>query len=307
MKKLTTKQVLLVTIGISAVLVAIGIITSDAGIIGNAIILSTFIIASPILYIRYKRFREFKEMEEKFPNFLRDLIESIRAGLPLHKAVISASKINYGTLSKEVNKMANQLSWGMPIDKVLNQFAQRVKSSKRMTSGVQIILQSYLSGGDVISTMDSVADSQLMLIETEKEKSSSLSQYVIVMYAISLIFIGIVVSVNKLMVPIFGLSQQGSEFGLLNPCETCSGLECSVCSLFETTSGNVFGMDPTSIGAYYTALFFFMSIMQAIFSGLVAGQISEGSAIAGVRHSLILASITFGVFSILVRLGILGV
>jgi len=307
MKKLTTKQTLLITIGISTILVAIGIITSDAGIIGNAIILSTFIIATPILYIRYKRFREFKEMEEKFPNFLRDLIESVRAGLPLHKAIISANRINYGTLSKEVNKMANQLSWGMTIDKVLNQFIQRVKPSKRMTSGTQIILQSYLSGGEIISSMDSVADSQLILIETEKEKSATLGQYVIIMYAISLIFIGIVVAVNKLMVPLFGLSQQGAEFGLSNPCTACSGVECTVCSLFETTSGNVFGMDPTSIGAYYTALFFYMSIIQAIFSGLVAGQISEGSAIAGGRHSLILASITFGVFSILVRLGILGV
>jgi len=306
-RKFTTKQILLITIGISAMLIAIGIITSDTGIIGNAIILSTFLIATPILYVRYKRFREFKEMEENFPNFLRDLIESLRAGLPLHKAVISASKISYGTLSKEVNKMANQLSWGMSVDKVLNQFAQRVKDSKRMTSSVQVILQSYLSGGDVTSTLDSVADSQLILIETEKEKTSTLSQYVIVMYAISLVFIGIVVAVNKLMVPIFGLSQQGAEFGLSNPCDACSGLECSVCSMFKATSGNVFGLDPDSIGSYYTALFFFMSIMQAIFSGLVAGEISEGSVIAGARHSLILASITFGVFSILVRLGVLGI
>lgn len=307
MKKLTTKKILFITIGISGILVAIGIITSDAGIIGNSIILSTFIIATPLLYIRYKRFREFKEMEEKFPNFLRDLVESVRAGLPLHTAIISANKINYGTLSKEVNKMSNQLSWGMSIDKVLNQFAQRVKSSKRMSSGIQIILQSYLSGGEVVSTMNSVADSQLTLIETEKEKSATLSQYVIVMYAISLIFIGIVVAVNKLMVPIFNLSEGGAEFGLQNPCGQCSGLECSVCSLFEVASENVFGLDPTSIGAYYTALFFFMSIVQAIFSGLVAGQISEGSAIAGARHSMILASITFGVFSIFVRVGLLGV
>lgn len=307
MKKLTTQKILFITIGISIILIVIGILTSDTGIIGNAIILSTFIIATPILYHRYKRFREFKEMEEKFPNFLRDLIESLRASLPLHKAIIGTNRINYGTLSREVNKMSNQLSWGMPIDKVLKQFAQRVKSSKRMTSGIQIIIQSYMSGGDVISTMDSVADSQLILIETEKERTSMLSQYVMVMYAISIIFIAIVVGVNKLMVPIFGLSQQGSEFGLLNPCGQCSGFECSVCSLFETTSDNIFGLDPTSIGAYYTSLFFFLSIIQSIFAGLVAGEISEGSAIAGARHSLILASITFGVFSIFVRLGLLGV
>jgi len=306
MKKLTTKQILLITIGISTVLIAIGIITSDTGIIGNSIILSTFIVAAPILYIRYKRFREFKEMEEKLPNFLRDLVESLRAGLPLHKAIINGSKINYGTLSREVNKMSNQLSWGMPVDKVLIQFAQRVKDSKRMNSGIQIILQSYLSGGEVVSTMDSIADSQLVLIEAEKEKSATLSQYVIVMYAISLIFIGIVVAINKLMVPIFGLSQQGAEFGLTNPCDACSGFECSVCSLYHNTAGNIFNLDKSNIAAYYTSLFFFMSIMQAIFSGLVAGEISEGSLVAGARHSMILASITFGVFSILVRLGLLA-
>ncbi len=307
MKKLSTKQILLITIGISFVLVTIGIITSDAGIIGNAIIISTFVIAAPILYVRYKRFREFKEMEEKFPNFLRDLIESIRAGLPLHKAIISSSKINYGILSREVNRMANQLSWGMPIDKVLNQFSQRAKASKRMTSGIQVILQSYLSGGEVISTMDSVADSHLTLIETEKERASTLSQYVIVMYAVSIIFIGIVIAIGRLMVPIFNLAGQGAEFGLVNPCDSCSGPACSICSAYELTSGSVFGLDVTKIGSYYIALFFYMSIVQAIFAGLVAGQISEASIIAGVRHAMILASITFGVFSILVRLGILGV
>ncbi len=306
MKKLSAKQTLAITIGISLVLVSIGIITSDAGIIGNVIILSTFVIAVPILYSRYKKYRELKEMEEKFPNFLRDLVESIRAGMPLHKAIMSADKISYGRLSKEVDKMSKQLSWGMPIDKVLVQFAKRVGGSRRMTSGIQIILQSHFSGGDVVSTMESVADSNLTLIETEKERSSALSQYVVIMYVISIIFIGIVVAVVKLMAPIFDLSQGGSEFGLSNPCDACNGIECSVCALYEGVSGNVFGINAVSITAYYTALFFFMSMMQAIFSGLVAGEISEGSLTAGARHSIILASITFGVFSILVRLGILG-
>ncbi len=305
-RRFTARQVLFITIGISASLIAIGIATSDTGIIGNAIILSTFIIAAPILYVRYKKFREFKEMEEKFPNLLRDIIESIRAGLPLHKAIMSAEKINYGSLSKEVNIMSKQLSWGMPVDKVLTQFAQRVKGSKRMASAIQVTLQSYMSGGDVVSTMDSIANAQLTLIETGKERSSTLNQYVIVMYVISIIFIGIVVAVNKLMIPIFTISQQGGEFGLSNPCSACVGLECGVCVVYDTTSANVFGLDSGSINAYYTALFFYISIIQAIFSGLVAGVISEGSAVAGARHSMILASVTFGVFSILVRLGVLG-
>lgn len=306
MNEKKSKRVLIATIAISFVLVSVGIITSDAGIVGNAIIFSTFLIATPILYVRYKKFREFKEMEEKFPNFLRDVAEGLRAGIPFHKAIMASNKINYGRLSREVLKMSNQISWGMPIDKVLRQFADRMKDSKRMVSGIQIILQSHLSGGNVVSTIDSVSDSQLTLTETEKEKTSTLSQYVVVMYAITFIFIGIVVAVNKLMIPIFNISQ-GSDFGLSNPCDTCSGITCSVCSLYDTTSTNIFGIKPGNIGGYYTSLFFFMCIVQAIFAGFVAGQISEGSIIAGSRHAMILASITFGVFSILVRVGLLGV
>ena len=65
MRPLTPQQILYVSIGISVVLVAVGIITADAGIIGNVIILSTFIIATPVLYFRYKKFRESKEMDRQ--------------------------------------------------------------------------------------------------------------------------------------------------------------------------------------------------------------------------------------------------
>ncbi|MBI2084289.1 MAG: type II secretion system F family protein [Candidatus Aenigmarchaeota archaeon] len=306
MKKLTTNQVLLISIGVSAALIIVGLISADSGILGNSIILSTFIIAAPILFVRYKQFRELKEMEEKFPSFLRDLIESIKAGLPLHKAIVNASKINYGSLSSEVNRMANQISWGVPVDKVLRQFSERVKDSKRINASTQVILESYLAGGNVVFTLDTVADSQLKLIDAEKEKESTLGQYTLIMYAVSLVFIVIVVALNKLMVPIFELSAQGSEFGIINPCDACAGLQCGICFLFQGTSSTIFKIDSTSIAAYYISLFFYMSMIQAIFSGLVAGQISEGSMIAGLRHSLILSSITFGTFSILVRLGLLG-
>ncbi len=305
MKKLTSTQIFLASIGVSAVMILIGILLHDAGIVGNAIILSTFLLITPILFVRYKKYREFKEIEEKFPNFLRNLIESIRAGLPLHKAIVNANKVNYGTLSREVLKMSNQISWGLSVDKVLMQFAERMKGSKRINASIQVILESYLSGGDVISTMETVADSQLLLLDVEKEKAATLNQYVIVMYAISFIFIGIVVAMNKLIIPIFSNFQE-SQFGVTNPCNICTGLECNVCSAFEVTSTSLFYLEPGSIGVYYTALFFMMSMIQAIFSGLVAGQISEGSFVSGLRHSLILASITFGTFSILVRVGLLG-
>lgn len=303
----TISKTLLITLLISAILLTIGIASSDTGVIGNTIIISTFVIAAPLFFLKYKRFKEIKDMEEKFPIFLRDLIESIRAGMPFHRAILNTNKARYGALSKEVKKISDQISWGITVDKALDQFADRIKTSRRLYLAIRIIRESYLSGGNVVSTLDSVGEGQLTLVEAEKEKSSMLSQYVVLMYAISIIFVIIVMGINKLMVPIFKVSQQvGGEFGIKNPCETCAGFGCQLCGMYTGTASTVFSLDPSGIAAYYTSVFFFMSMVQSIFSGLVAGQISEGSAIAGFKHSLILVGIIFGLFSIMVRLGLFG-
>jgi len=282
----------------------------DVGIIGNAVILAALIIAIPQFLIRYEKYRRIREMEDRLPLFLRDIIEALRSGMPLHKAITMASGIDYGKLSDEVEKMSNQLSWGLPIDEVLSQFSDRVRSSKRLFTSARILREARVSGGDLVATMDSIADNSNILSDSEKERKSLLNQYVLMMYAISLIFIIIVIAINNLMIPIFevGGEVEGSVLGVSNPCMSCGGFECSVCGLFEATSTWIFGIeDPTVIGAYYISLFFFMSIIQSFFSGLIAGQISESSILAGFKHSIILVGITFGAFSVLLRLGVLGV
>jgi flagellar protein FlaJ len=304
--ELTTKA-LLASAGISGLLIVVGIVSNDIGVLGNAIILSTFITAVPQLLMRYERYRALKEMEDRFPIFLRDIIESLRSGVPFHQAIMSSSKIDYGKLSKEVNKMANQISWGLPFDKVIDQFAERVKHSRRLSVALRTIRETQTSGGDIISSLESVAETSVKLEESDEERSTLLSQYTVLMYVVCFLFIGIVASINRLMVPIFQVPAGASSetLGLINPCETCSAASCSICDMFRGAC-SVFGVATAGIGCYYTALFFFMSIVEAICCGLVAGQISENSIMAGLKHSIIMSTATFGAFSILIRLGLMG-
>jgi len=301
------EKILLISLIISAFLLTIGFLSYDIGVMGNVIILSSIIIIAPQLILSYLKFREIKEMEENFPSFIRDLTESINSGMPLHEAIRSASKISYGKLSKEIKKMANQISWGMPVPEVLNDFAERVKKSKRLFSSIKIIRESYLAGGNLVSILDSIAENITILKDAEKERKSLLNQYVLIMYAISIIFIVIAVALNKLLVPIFKATPLAEgAIGLTNPCLQCESLVCGVCAIFQFVSQNIFLVDPNSVGAYYTSLFFFLSLIQSITAGLIAGQISENSIVAGFKHSLILLCISLGAFSILVRLGLMG-
>lgn len=301
------RKILITSLIISVSIISLGIATTNTGVIGNGVILSVFIIFVPIVLFRYERSKTLKEYEEKFPAFLRDVVESIRSGMPLHQAIIISSRLDYGRLSKEVKKMSNQISWGMPVDKVIDQFTERTKKSKRLFMALKTLRESYRTGGDVESTLESVAENLSILDDAGKERSSLLNQYVILMYAITFIFLGILVAINKLMIPIFqvGTGPGGVALGIVSPCQANPNL---ICSVYALPSVYIFAFkDPGSIGAYYTSIFFFMSIIVAVASGLVAGQISENSLTAGVKHSVIMTGVVVGAMLILKAAGVLGV
>lgn len=315
------KHILVVTLALMAATVGIGVLSGNFGVIGITIIIGVFINIAPQALLVYRKYRRLKEMEERFPSFLRDLTENIRSGMAFHKAIIVSSKNDYGALSDEVMKMAHQISWGMPLDKVLIKFAERVRSSRRLNTSINIIKESFSSGGEVVSTLENVADSVTTLEESDKEKKSLLDQYVILMYAISVIFVIIISVINSFLVPIFqtatGVSSELAEgtLSLENPClSATSTLEDVICGMYSGVASFIAvspktgqPIDPNSITSYYTALFFLMALVQSILSGLVAGQISEGPIMAGVKHSIILAGITIGTFFILVYMGFLGI
>ncbi len=298
-------QIMLIAILLASVMVFFGYLSSDVGVLGNMILFASVELFIVAVFLRYQAHKEIREMEEKFPVFVRDLQENIRSGMSLSEAIYSLKKINYGRLSKEVESMANKISWGIPVEKVLTEFAKKVKS-RRIAGSVEIIKEAYLLGGDLVSTLDSVVNNLRMLEEAEKEKRSIINQYVLVIYAITLIFIVIIVSINRLIMPMFlSTLVEVPELGIQNPCNTCVDLSCYICSLYESTSSNLFSVDPTSPSSYYLSLFFFMAIIQAFFAGLVVGQITENSYIAGLKHSTIMLGITIATFSVMVRLGVL--
>ena len=307
------RKVLLISILISLVLLLIGILSGFKGVLGNTIILSAFITITPQLIFNYINYRNLKDTELRFPQFLRDLVELTRAGMPLHKAIIFSSHTDYGNLTLHIKKMAHQLSWNVNIIKVLEQAQERLKGSNTLAKVFRILLETYNSGGSIDNTLDSLSNTMMTIQDTEKERKSTLNQYVIAMYVISLVFIGIVVGINMLMVPIFqsvatptgGIAAVGV---ISNPCETCAHVAdpaCAPCSIYSGIC-SLFGADPSSIGCYYLALFFSVSVIQALMGGLVAGQIGEGSVVAGIKHSLILVCITVAAFLILVPLGFIG-
>ncbi len=266
---------------------AIGIFTMLAPIFtgrtqffGLFLFLGFFLAMVPYLLYLFMKHSKVIDIEDQFPNFLRDLSESKRSGMTLPLAVQKCANTDYGSLSREVKKMSDQISWGISFEEVFLRFANSV-GSRFIQRSVSIVIEAQRSGGAISDVLQSVAEDAAMIKETEAQRRSTLSQYVMTVYAIYFIFIGILTSLDKIMVPL----SASPTLGMLG-----AGM-----SMF---GGQAAATSPTSDFDFdaYKILFFHMAMLQGIFNGLLAGQIGEGTIIAGFKHSFIFLVSGFALF-----------
>ncbi|MFQ6020734.1 MAG: type II secretion system F family protein [Candidatus Aenigmatarchaeota archaeon] len=297
---------------IAVILVLIGVIGfyGDPGLMGNFILLAVIVGVIPFVLISYFDYQKIKIIEEQLPTFLLDLSETLKTGMSLPDGLKQISKTDYGKLSPEIKKINDQISWGIPLQEAMEKFANRIKKSKLVGRIIRIINEAYSSGGDIARTLESTASDLLVIKEAEKERKAITSQHVLVMYAIFYIFIGIIIGLSKTLLPMLQLNIETAALGGLlafqDPCTACIGnphLFCISCGIFGIVS-QMFGLGTGATG-YYNSLFLIMVVIQGIFSGLVAGQIGEGSVIAGTKHSIIMASSGFAILIILLQTGLI--
>lgn len=282
----------------------------NIGVVGNLILLAAIIGSVPYAFLSYFEFKKIRSVEDQLPLFLLDLSEAQKIGMTLPDALRQVGKTDYGKLTEEINKIDYQLSWGIPTQEALDNFAQRMKKSKLIGRVIRIINEAYVSGGDIARTMEATASDITAIKEAEKERKSVTYEHMLIMYAIYFIFIGIVIGLSQTLIPLMNLNINSQASSITNimsfsdPCGTCSenpSINCINCSIFSV----VCQMFAINKSCYYYALFIIMAIIQGIFSGLVAGQIGEGSVTAGLKHSSIMTLSGFGILLFLLKAGVI--
>jgi archaeal flagellar protein FlaJ len=284
--------------------------SKDVGVLGNLVLISLILVTLPYFLVSYFEYLKIREMEDNFPSFLRDVADSVRSGSILPDAIKAASNVEYGRLTPEVQKFANQLSWGVSFPRATELFIKRMRKSELISKSSRIMLEAYKAGGNIAPVMESIADSVVLIKETEYERAAALREQVVMMYAIYFIFLGIIMALTGILLPILEVSGSVGSTSTLgggglsggNPCDLCIGFQCGVCDGL-TGLGKAMGFGSGGLESYYKGLFFAMVLIQGLFSGLVAGQIGEDSMVAGIRHGLIMMGAGFGIFVIASRLG----
>lgn len=267
----------------------------------SLIMFALFIGIVPYTTWTFLQFNKFKKMEEHFPTFMRDLSEAKKSGMTFSQSIDMLSKSDYGALTPEIKRAANQLSWGLPFPKVIMRFADRIRGSKIMRQSMTIIIEAFNSGGDIAETMDSVAMNIGTVRDVDAEKKSIMGQQVFIMYFIFFLFLGIIVALYKLMIPMLSLGGTAGAGGLGGMFGMGGGATdycLSVQWLCSIGQGMGLGVGPLT---YFKSLFLMMCLIQSVGNGVIAGEIGEGSAIAGFRHSAIMAVGTIVTFIVFIR------
>ncbi|RLG21805.1 hypothetical protein DRN74_00040 [Candidatus Micrarchaeota archaeon] len=236
----------------------------------NLVIISIMVISAPLLIRQYLEYRRIKLIERYLPDFLRDVAEARKSGMPLIRAIQNASKGNYGPLTEEMKKVSNQLSWGVSLEEALRKFMERV-NSKFVKQAVLIIIEAYKSGGEISNILETVSTDIETLKEMESERKSKLKIYTYSMYMIFLLFLMIIIVLAVTFIP-------------------ATPELASVAKIMGGQTQEVAEAD-------FLTLFFHLALIEAVFAGLISGQMGEGSIIAGIKHSVILVVITMLVFS----------
>ncbi|OGD46606.1 hypothetical protein A3K79_05565 [Candidatus Bathyarchaeota archaeon RBG_13_46_16b] len=218
--------------------------------------IALFVATAPAAMVHNKLSSKKASTEKGINNFLRDLTEVRKTGLSPERCIESLADRDYGEFSKELRKISSEISWGLPVRRVIMDFLKRTRSW--MTQIVMFLLVETIDvGGGTIAMIEALARFNNMTQEVDKEKKMAVRPYVMMPYFASIML----VATTIMMITFTG---------------TTAGL---------TGSKSTKNLDEIII-TFTTA-----SIFHSYLIGLVAGKISEESISSGFKHAAILVVI----------------
>jgi pilus assembly protein TadC len=242
-------------------------------LIGIAIVIAL----APFMLDLLRASEKEEEISTMFLEFSRNLAESVVTGTPVSKSIVNMSKKNYGALNPHIQKLANQITLGIPVNIALQTFAEDV-DNKVIKRAVALIREAEKAGGEIDYILESVANSIAEVEKLKKERRAAMFSLIVQGYIIFFIFIGIMLVMEFKILPLtFGTESAGALFG---------GTDI-------TTIGAGTGAAARLSAEEISRMFLYLLLAQGFFAGLVIGKLSEGSLKSGIKHSFILTIAAF--------------
>jgi len=232
--------------------------------------LSVLVFIGPITFYCYKQAQKQREIERRLPDFVVEMGNCISSGMTVFDAIKISSKGRYGRLTPEIQKMKAELSWSIPVTKVFENFAERMRSA--IVKRIVVSINTGLRMGGMTSKVFIAAAKEINQINNiEEQRKSEMATYTTVIIMSFFVFLGIIMILNNTLFASFFKSQK---------------------STVEMAGVMMNKVDPVAL-KYALCSFVFT---QGIGAGMIGGFMMDGKLSSGLRYSFVLGVISLFVF-----------
>lgn len=240
-----------------------------------SILIISLVIASIQFWIDFfNELKRQKEIEQKFLEFIRALVSTVRSGLPIPQSIVSIADEDYGALNPHVKKLKNQLELGIPLHNALITFSEDTGNSIIKRS-ISIVIEAEKSGGDIEDVLESVVESVVSVKKMKEERKAEAYSQIVQGYIVFFVFIGIMLILQLKLFP--QLTKMSGSFG-----SALGGLGVGLLS-GVSGEGGALNLDRIFLG---------LVLIQGFFAGIMIGKFSEGDLKQGLFHSIILMTLS---------------
>ncbi|WP_406662139.1 type II secretion system F family protein [Methanolobus sp. ZRKC3] len=247
--------------------------TYTLDIIDDHIFLSALIVFIPFIIFDEIRSRRIKQIEMHIPDFLKNLASINEAGILLVDAIQMSMQLRIGVLHSEVRRLVNDISWGLKVDDALRKFEHRIRTD--MTRRIiTLIIKANETTGDIKSVLTIAANDADIQHQLKKERNAEMFVYIFIIYISFMVFLFIVYILAAYFLPAMPSSTGDLQAGL------------PLLANFDLET--------------YTMLFFHAAMIQGFCSGIVAGKMGSGNIYSGLKHSVLMMSTAYLIFTLLI-------
>ncbi|GAB7016522.1 type II secretion system F family protein [Methanogenium cariaci] len=281
------ENILILTIPVAIIVFVIGLVlqVSKYGVvlaltttgIDDYFLLAVLVAAVPLALLDLKHSMRVRNLNISLPNFFRDVAGMNESGMTLPNAIHVVADGEYGSLTPYIKKLDAEMSWNVPFVDAIYQFGERIGTSLAQRS-VDLIAKASRAGGDVSEVLRAAANDSFEFVNLETERRNNMLIYVIIVLVSYLVFLFVIAVMTGTFLET--MAQAGEAVA-----ESGSG-------------GSAFGA--TIDMEFYRRLFLHASVIQGFFSGLVAGQMGEGRAVAGLKYSVVMVVIGWVAFRLFI-------
>lgn len=262
------------------------------------IVIAIIIGSLPFWLEFFEKQRKQKEIESMFPEFVRNLVGAIKSGMPAPKAITHVAGEDYGALTPHVKKLANQITWSIPLHNALQRFADETRNPI-IRRTVSTVIEAEESGGNIEEVLESITQSVINIKRIKEQREAAIHSQVVQSYIIFLVFIVVLIVIQNLLMPYIAKMQQTTIPGLEESGSVIKPVPDILTKVrFDLSSPRAFFISFGRWMASMRGIFLMIAVIQGFFAGIVLGKLSEGEFSAGFKHSLTMIIIAFLIITI---------